>query len=151
MKKSAQLIVSFCFAALTFGCGGSSHNSEPATFALNTDAVFRVGETRRIENTSTTIKLDAVTNDSRCPQNFACFSAGTLDTRILVSDSTSKNAPFTVPLALTGADLPSTSARPAYKITINPNNVQPNFGPNSTNLPTFPQKDYAITFRVTLL
>lgn len=147
MKNFAQLMASFCFVILTFGCSGGSRNSEPAGFALNTDTVFKVGETRRIENTNTTIKLDTVTSDSRCGEDQACFVSGTAGVRVLISDSVTKNESFILLTNFNGTVVPATQTRFAYNIVVRV--VEPQYGPGTPGIPTFPQKDYKVTLRVT--
>ena len=159
MNKCFVLAAISCLcgsAAFVSGCGGSSHSSnEQATFALNTDTVFRVGETRRIENTSTTIKLDAVTQDNRDSANTPSppFVGGQLIFRLLVSDSSVKNEPFTFSQfgnALNGLDIPQTQTRSAYKINLS--DIAPRFGLGNGNTgQPASQQNYKLTLRVTPL
>lgn len=147
-------IVFCCCASLVIlsGCGGSSHNSEPATFALNTDTAFTVGQTRRIENTNTTIKLDAVTQDNRDTANTPSppFVGGQLIFRLLVSDSSVKSDPFIFSQfgnTLTGLIIPQTQARSTYRVNLS--DIEPRFGLGSGNTAQpASQKDYKITLRV---
>ena len=149
IRSAAVFCSLFCGASLVLsGCGGSSHSSsEPASFASNTDTSFKVGETRRIENTNTTIKLDAVTQDNRCGEGMSCFAGGLATVRVLVSEQASTDQPFSVSDAFGGLTLPQTPTRPAYTISIEV--PEPLFGPGTTLTPTFPQKDYRILLRVT--
>ena len=149
VNKIIRPIAVLCCSVFLSGCGGGSRNTqnEPSSFAINTDTIFKVGETRRIENTDTNIKLDAVIQDNRCGKNMSCFAGGLATVRVLVSDRTDKNQPFAISDAFGGLTLPQTPTRPAYTISIEV--PEPLYGPGTTLTPTFPQKDYRILLRVT--
>ncbi len=59
----------------------------PPTLAFNTDTVLQVGETRRIENTQTDITFVSVDEDSRCPIDANCVSAGTFRVKLFTATS----------------------------------------------------------------
>lgn len=70
--------------ALIAGCSGGS---QPATrqIDLNENVVVQLQETVEIRNEATTVRLESVAEDSRCPANAECVQAGQLRIAIKVA------------------------------------------------------------------
>ena len=82
MKRHAFLAL---LLALPFlgGCGSSSL---PAiTVDLGTDATLRLGQTGLVRGESATVRLDKILEDSRCPLDAVCISAGRIRVRVRVT------------------------------------------------------------------
>jgi len=67
-------------AMLLRGCA-----TTPSEVPLGGDFVLAIGQTVRLAGTSTTVRLEAVPQDSRCPATVQCVWAGNAEVRLLIS------------------------------------------------------------------
>jgi hypothetical protein len=63
---------------------GCSHPNAPTT-PLNTEFTLARGEAAMIEDTSTEVRFNGVTNDSRCPADVFCVTGGDAHVNIRVT------------------------------------------------------------------
>ncbi len=102
-------ILAFVLVALAVsGCGGSESPLAPQP-PIDVTATIAYGQTGAIgDATGLSVRFDAVTEDSRCPINATCISAGRAVVRVTVSGSA---APETADLASDPVNARSASAQ----------------------------------------
>jgi hypothetical protein len=81
MRFIALIVV--CLAAVA--CDRPTAPSTP----LNTEFVLAPGDARRIEDASTEVRFESVTNDSRCPADAICVTGGDAHVNIRVTSGLS--------------------------------------------------------------
>jgi hypothetical protein len=72
----------FVSLALLAGCSGGELPSRQID--LNESAVVQLGETVLLRGEGTTVQLESVLEDSRCPPNADCIRAGQIRVRVRV-------------------------------------------------------------------
>lgn len=74
---------SFTLALAFLAAVGCDNPTSPTT-SLNSEFTLAPGEGRRIEDTSTEVRFNSVTNDSRCPADAICVTGGDAHVNIRV-------------------------------------------------------------------
>jgi hypothetical protein len=128
------------FAPLFFlvGCGGGDTPSR--SIDLNQNAVLSIGETVQVTGEDTTLKADAVLEDSRCPANADCIQAGRIRVRFQIVNNKgtfSQEAVLPKPEAET-TEAPASGYRP----------VLDEATPLPTAGKTVPLRDYRLTVKL---
>ena len=136
MKRHAFLLGLLLLPSLA-GCGSSSL---PAiTVDLGTDATLRLGQDALVRGEAATVRLDKILEDSRCPANADCISAGRIRVRVRV---TSARGSFTQEASLPPPEV--TIEQPSgYAVALTA--VEP---PNFAGR-TIPDGEYRFTAKVT--
>jgi hypothetical protein len=139
MKRSVFLLRLLALPLL----GGCGSGSLPAvTLDLGTATVLRLGQSGLINGETATVRLDNVLEDSRCPANADCVSAGRIRVQARVTTlkgqftqeaslpppdvSIEKPSGYNVelisvdPLPLTGQSIPGAEYRFTAKVTKSP-------------------------------
>jgi hypothetical protein len=75
-------------AVMASGCGGSgSAQDDVVTVALGQTVSLTEGRSVRIPEEDVTVRFDAVVEDSRCPINATCVTAGRAVVRVVVGNA----------------------------------------------------------------
>ncbi|MGC4046389.1 MAG: hypothetical protein QM758_21570 [Armatimonas sp.] len=80
MKR--RFLLAMPLVAFLVGCGGGSLPSRAIN--LNEDVVVSLGETVLLRGEGTTVQIESVLEDSRCPVNADCVQAGQVRVSIKV-------------------------------------------------------------------
>jgi hypothetical protein len=123
--------------ALLWGCSGGSSPSREID--LNESAVVRLGETVLVRGEGTTLQMEAVLEDSRCPPNADCIQAGAIRIRVrAVTNQGTFTQESKMPVLPTELLPPSPSG---YSVVLT--NVLPD-----GSFARIPDADYRFTIRV---
>ena len=74
----------FACLLIVLAAGACDTSTSPTT-PLNTEFTLARGEARTIEDTTTEVRFNGVTNDSRCPADVVCVTGGDAHVQIRVS------------------------------------------------------------------
>ena len=132
-----------CFAGflalpflLSVGCGSTA----PAlTLDLGVDKTIRIGQDALVNGASATVRLEAVLEDSRCPIDAVCISAGRIRVRVRV---TTLKGSFTQEASLPPPDV-SVEPPSGYAVALT------DAAPSARAAQTIPEGDYRLTVKVT--
>ena len=85
IRRSRQLT---SIVAVALGLSGCAHVGNPdAPIALGTSTALRVGESRLVAGTSTSVGVTELVEDSRCPTGVQCVWAGRVRMALRLGDN----------------------------------------------------------------
>ncbi len=139
-------------ALLLAGCGGSggSDDDESPTVKLGDPVTLRVGGSATVDTVTgadnVRLAVNEVVEDSRCPVDVNCVTAGIFRVDVTLSGGGAAAAQTVrVTQGTTPAQAPASGGRPGYQITLT--GVSPNRQSNTTIKPD----QYRMTFELTRL